>query len=389
MLVKNAYSILILSGLALHSLAFSPTTTLTQLSASTLKAVSNPIEEEAANPSPSGDEKVKHCYWESPEGMCRTETGDFRPVKGGWKQRLQLKDLEVGQMLIGEKISKADLLEAKTGPKIYYECGVGRIDGKGNWQMVSGMLRVAKSFAKPSVVKKKVQKLTGKPVELIVHKVSVATGTLEVQLSSVESKEELEKETPKVPASTLKVGQELIGKIVQLRSYGCLVDVGANRLGLLHIQRVADLFDRYIDKEEGLGEVGLERGASIKVAVKSNDKKKLFLDFIQETKDVAAEEAAAFLKEKEDAKAKRIADDVVRQREKEEAAAAAAAAALGFGTIEEEVEESSGEDSSAPVEISDDEAAAWAAYADDYADDDDEDYDEDADIEDSLGIGSY
>jgi hypothetical protein len=152
---------------------------------------------------------------------------------------------------------------------------------------------------------------------------------------------------------------------------------------------VADLFDRYINKEEGLGEVGLERGASIKVAVKSNDKKKLFLDFIQETKDVAAEEAAAFLKEMEDAKAKRIADDVVRQREKEEAAAAAAAAALGFGTVEEEVEESSGEDSSAPVEISDDEAAAWAAYADDYVDDDDENYDEDADIEDSLGIGSY
>jgi len=379
MIVKNACSILILSGLALNSLAFSPTTpttSLTQLSASTststLKAASNTIEEEeAANLSPSGDEKVKNCYWESPEGMCRMETGDFRPVIGGWKQRLQLKDLEVGQMLIGEKISNADLLEAKTGPKIFFEGGVGRIDAKGNWHMVSGMLRVGKSFAKPSVVRKKVQKLTGKPVELIVHKISVATGTLEVKLSSVDSKEILEKETPKVPASTLKVGQELVGKIVQLRPYGCLVDVGANRLGLLHIQRVADLFERYIDKEDGLGEVGLERGASIKVAVKSNEKKKLFLDFIQETKDLAVEEAAA------------------KKKQKEEWAAAAAAAALNFETIKEVVEESSGEDSSAPVEISDDEASMWAAYADDYADDDGDGYDEDADIEDSLGIGSY
>ena len=34
-----------------------------------------------------------------------------------WKQRLQLDELKVGQKLIGKKISTADLLDTKTGPK--------------------------------------------------------------------------------------------------------------------------------------------------------------------------------------------------------------------------------------------------------------------------------
>ena len=357
MLINNVYKIIILCATTASSVAFAPITSLPQ-SRGALKAVGDRAEEAASNP--TSDDDIKPCYWRSPEGMCRTETLDFRPVKGGWKQRLQLKDLTVGQKLIGEKKPNADLLQAKKGPKIFYECGVGRIDAKGNWQMVSGMFRVSKSYAKPSVVRKKVQRLTGKPVELIVHKISLATGTLEVKLSSEESKAELEKETPKFSASTLIVGQELVGKIVQLKPYGCFLDVGANRKGLLHIQRVADLFERYIDKETGLQEAGLERGASIRVAVKSNEQKRLFLDFTQDTKDMAAEEAAA------------------KKKEEEEAAAEAAAAAFGLETIEE--------DSTSPAEVSDDEAAMWAAYADD---DDADDYDDDADIEDSLGIGSY
>jgi predicted RNA-binding protein with RPS1 domain len=309
---------------------------------------------------------IKPCYWKSPEGMCRTSVGEFRPVKGGWEHRLQLKDLKVGQKLIGEKISKTDLLQAKTGPKIFYDCGVGRIDAKGNWQMVSGMLRVAKSYNKPSVVRKKVARLSGKPVEIYVHKISIDTGRLEVKLSLDDSNKELEKESPKIPASSLKEGQELIWKIVQLRPYGAIIDVGANRKGLLHIQRVADLFEKYIDKEKGLEEAGLERGASIRVAVSSNEKKRLFLDFTTETKDLAAEEAE------------------YKKKEAEEAAAAEAAAAFGLDIIEEQEE-----DEDTTNQIPEDEAAAWAAYADDFADDYANDSDEDADIEDSLGIGSY
>lgn len=199
----------------------------------------------------SEESGIKPCFWKSPEGMCRTGVGEFRPVKGGWKQRVQLQDLEAGEKLIGQKISNADLLRGKTGPKIFYDCGIGRIDSKGNWQMVSGMLRVAKSFDKASVVRKKVARLSGKPVELYVHRISLDNGRLEVKLSLDELNKELEKQKPRVSASTLTEGQELIGKIIQLKPYGAIVDVGANRNGLLHIQRVADLFDKYINKERG------------------------------------------------------------------------------------------------------------------------------------------
>lgn len=312
----------------------------------------------------NGTKSQEPCFWKSPDGMCRTSDGSYKPVRGQWEQRIQLKDLEVGQQLIGAKISNADLLQAKTGPKIFYECGVGRIDAKGNWQMVSGMLKVAKSYAKPSVVRKKVSRLSGKPVELYVHKISLDNGRLEVKLSLDDSNDELEKEIPKIPASGLKQGDELVGKIVQLKPYGCFIDVGANRNGLLHIQRVADLFEKYIDKEQGLEEAGLERGASIKVAVKSNEKKRLFLDFTQETKDLSKE---AQKKEAEDQEAAKI--------EAEESAAAA----FGLSTVEEEEDKAD--------DISEDEASAWDLYAGDYGDDAYDD--EDADIEDSLGLGSY
>lgn len=35
----------------------------------------------------------------------------------GWKQRIQLNELKVGQKIIGEKIAGTDLLGGKTGPK--------------------------------------------------------------------------------------------------------------------------------------------------------------------------------------------------------------------------------------------------------------------------------
>lgn len=38
-----------------------------------------------------------------------------------WKQRIRLEELKVGQMIIGERIGKADLLNGKTGPKSEYD----------------------------------------------------------------------------------------------------------------------------------------------------------------------------------------------------------------------------------------------------------------------------
>ncbi len=283
---------------------------------------------------------MKACFYKNPNGI--------------WTNRIQLKDLTRGQLLIGEKISSSDLLDAKTGPKIFFEVGVGRIDTKGNWQIVNSMLRLGKTYSKPSVIKKKVGRLAGKPVELYVSKVCLDTCRLEVTL--LEEQSVIDDNITKVSASSLKPGDELTGKVVQVRSYGVIIDVGANRNGLLHIQKVADLFGKYIDKQDGLEESGLERGAMVKVTVQSNERKRLFLDFTDETKALAAQERQGTEKASEEEK---IVDVDVDD---------------GESTQDNE------------YDISDDEAAAWAAYASDSYEDD---YDEDADIEDALGIGSY
>lgn len=295
-----------------------------------------------------------------------------------WKQRLQLDELKVGQKLIGKKISTADLLDTKTGPKVFFECGIGRIDGKGRWQMVSGMARVAKNFSKPKIVKKKIQRLSNKEVEVYVHKIRLSEGRLEVCTSLEELEREIEKNEKRVeegkemvPVSSLQAGQDVVGKVVEVRPYGVMVDVGANRNGLLHIQQVADLYRRYIDKEEGLIEAGLERGAEVRLRVSSIERKRLFLEFTQDTMDAAAEEAAMMEAE---AKAE------------EEAATKAAEEAKMKEALQSETDESEDENDVDQSNGYDEEAAAWAAYGNDYADEED---DEDADIEDALGISSY
>jgi len=235
---------------------------------------------------------------------------------------------------------------------VFFECGVGRIDANGKWHMVSAMLRFQTKYTKISVIRKRTAKFSEKQVELYVHKIRLDNGQLEVcedhetLLSAIANDEK----KSIVPASSLKVGQELVGTVIELRPYGCLVDVGANRRGLLHIQKVADLYGKYINKENGLKMAGLEQGAVIRVAVLQNSKKKLALDFTEDVKEDAK-------KEPETESPPEMVTDIDN----------------------DEPEDRSGE------EISEDEATAWGAYtADDYYSDD-----EDRGIEDALGLGTY
>lgn len=144
-------------------------------------------------------------------------------------------------------------------PKVFFECGVGRVNSKGKWQMVSGMLRVSKNYSKPKIVKKKVKRLSNQEIELYVHIIRLNEGKLEVCTSIEELEREMEKRESKniISVSSLKENQEVVGTVVDVRPYGVMVDVGANRKGLLHIQKVADLYKKYIDKESGLIEAGL------------------------------------------------------------------------------------------------------------------------------------
>lgn len=283
--------------------------------------------------------------------------------------------MKVGQVLQGTKLKKNDILNGKTGPKVFFECGVGRIDPNGNWRIVNGMVRLGTRFSpKPSVIRKRVDKLNKSSdrelIELYVHKIRSDCAQLELRLQPIEeditSADDETINVCVVPASTLEPLQELVGKVVRVEDYGVFVDVGANRLGLLHIQKVADLYGRYIDKSDGLVEAGLERGAKIRVSVDTNARKRLFFNFPADVLNEAEEEQ----------KQKELQEENDRQKDLEQEETVAI---LAEETSEEE-----------------DDMAAWADFAaapdfndDDYYYDDPKEEDEDRNIEDSLGMGSY
>mmetsp|Transcript_16795 Transcript_16795/g.26201 ORF Transcript_16795/g.26201 Transcript_16795/m.26201 type:complete len:368 (+) Transcript_16795:106-1209(+) len=292
----------------------------------------------------------------------------YKRADGNWKPRIDIRDLKIGQRLFCTKL-RNELLDGKTGPKLFYECGVGQMDSNGKWQVINGMLRLGKAGMKSSVVKKKKSRLKAKAddvsglIPLYVSRVHLANGKFEV---STEIPDMDKGQREKIPASSLQPGQELIGTVKKVKPYGVFVDVGASRNGLLHISTVAELFGCYVNKEKGLtGECGLERGAKIQVAVQSNVNKRLALDFTQNVKD-----------------------ELARERERE------AEAKLQAEKEKEKL------NTKVVVEIADVEANMWAQFAaaPGYVEEEDKEvdydydysrYDEERDIEDSLGLDSY
>ena len=282
-----------------------------------------------------------------------------KPQYSRYCERVQLKDLKVGQQLSGHIVG--ELLEARTGPKLFFECGVGSTNSKGEWRMVNGMLRLDRS--KLSVAKKRAARIRKKDrVDLYVSRIQAECGRLEV-CADLENVKKY-KSQGKVSVSSLKPGQEVIGEVVKLHPYGVMVNVGANRLGLLHIQKVADLYDRYIHKEQGLEKFGLERGARIKLVVSSNEKKRLALDFTDSVKEEAAEERAAEESKQSQAESSGMSVEEL----------------ASWGEFASKEPESKKEVVEADEDDEDD---------DDEDDEDYDDYDEQRDIEDQLGLGGY
>lgn len=228
------------------------------------------------------------------------------------------------------------------------------------------MVRLGKRGIKASIVRKKLLKNIPPEslIEVYVSKIRVEEGTFEVCLNREEALEigaSPFKRRTLISASTLQIGDELNGIVNNVTPYGVFVDVNANRNGLLHISKVAKQRDAYVAKEDGLKALGLGRGSPINVIVVSNERKRLELDLAppSSSSPINAEESLS-------------GDDDVES-------------SINSESIEEKVDE-----------ISDEEAAMWAAYAIDNTDDDedeydeeDDEYDEDTDIEDALGIGYY
>ncbi len=287
---------------------------------------------------------------------------------GKWKPRRRMEDLKIGDEL-DDCYMIQSLFDGKTGPKVFFECGVGRIDKSGDWQMVHGMMRlkdIYPTYQKKSVIRKKANKAfeKKKPVTLYVSKLWDDHGRMEVCLDPKHAKQKNNKKYV-YSASSLKEGQELEGTVVRLEPYGAFVNVGANRLGLLHISTVADLYGKYINKETGLAKAGLELNARIRVAVASNQNKRLALRFTNDVMDQSSKEV-----EKEEEETKINSDDFTL-----------------------ETQSSQEDDNEEEEEEEDPYAWAAAAYAEDYSEDDfyyeEEDDDEDRDIEDAMGLGTY
>jgi predicted RNA-binding protein with RPS1 domain len=228
------------------------------------------------------------------------------------------------------------------------------------------MVRLGKRGIKASIVRKKLLKNIPPEslIEVYVSKIRVEEGTFEVCLNREEALDigaSSFKRRTLISASTLQIGDELNGIVNNVTPFGVFVDVNANRNGLLHISKVAKQRDAYVAKEDGLKALGLGRGSPINVIVVSNERKRLELDLAppSSSSPINAEESLS-------------GDDDVES-------------SINSESIEEKVDE-----------ISDEEAAMWAAYNIDNTDDDedeydeeDDEYDEDTDIEDALGIGYY
>mmetsp|Transcript_20968 Transcript_20968/g.51511 ORF Transcript_20968/g.51511 Transcript_20968/m.51511 type:complete len:354 (+) Transcript_20968:97-1158(+) len=286
------------------------------------------------------------CFWRGKDEASK------------WEERILIEDLSVGQKLSGHVVE--DLLDGKTGPKVFFECGVGRTSNS-KWSIVHGMLRLPRS--KPSVAKKRAARLRRKMAcELFVSRIQLECNRFEV-CTTLDEAQKFYNVEKKRSISSLRVGEEVTGIVVKLLPYGAMVDVGANRVGLLHIKTVAELYNRYIDKEKGLEDAGLERGAKVRLSVASIEKRRLSLEFTQDVRNTSENLNENSVVKKGDKSLPSSASDSMSTTELAEWAAYATDSQSQMPATDEEDEE-------------------------DYYEDE-EDYDEDKDIEDSLGLGFY
>lgn len=156
-----------------------------------------------------------------------------------WEERIKVEDLYLGQKLSGHVVE--DLLDGKTGPKLFFECGVGRFSNS-KWSIVHGMLRLPRS--KPTVAIKRAARIRRKKAcQLFVSRVQLECNRFEV-CTTYQEAEFFYNVEQKRPISSLAVGEEVNGVVSKLLQYGAMVDIGANRAGLLHIRTVAQLYNR-------------------------------------------------------------------------------------------------------------------------------------------------
>ena len=319
------------------------------------------------------EEQRPACYYKSPSSA------------GRWKPRIELSELSIGQEL-PDAVVVQELIEGKTGPKVFVDCGVGRFSSRrkgGGWKIQTAMLRL--NERKKSVAVKRAARLRRKEYfPVYVSRIRLDNDQLEVCLNPEDvAQYQEQQEKKRISVSNLKQGQECVGTVERVLDYGVLVNVGANRRGLLHIQRVADLNGRFVNKADGLIEAGLERGARIKVQVlEPVQKKRLFLDFTEDVKQNAREET-------EKQKEAQQGNEVMESDRKDSLGNEASVTPSGQSTLSSDPYAEYAQEAAA-YQKQNQAVAGEVGYDDDEVDDDEyDDYDEDRDIEDALGLGTY
>jgi predicted RNA-binding protein with RPS1 domain len=238
------------------------------------------------------------------------------------------------------------------------------------WKITTALLRLGAGYMKESVARKTAARLRSKDsLAVYVSRIRLAQDQFEVVLS-LDEVAHYQRDAPLQSVSRLHAGDEVTGTVLRVEDYGVLVDVdGYNRAGLLHIQRVADLYGGYIDKKQGLEEAGLEKVTRVKLQVAAAvDKKRVFLDFTDDVK----EEAAAEQRELEEIKAQRQQEGLL------------VAIQASVSNIKTAVATTVKEEGSSMSEDDDDDRNEEHDDEEEY-----DEHDEERDIEDALGLGTY
>merc|ERR1712003_130488 len=106
---------------------------------------------------------------------------------------------------------------------------------------------------------------------------SIDLDSLRIQLSLISQEEAEEQKTrekrkPKQKKKftpSFKVGEKIVGEIASVRPFGCFVELGENKTGLIHVSEIIDE-----DSLDSLSDMNLAQGQKIEVVVAEINEKK-------------------------------------------------------------------------------------------------------------------
>jgi predicted RNA-binding protein with RPS1 domain len=190
----------------------------------------------------------------------KAEKGGQRPKRrqqNTEKVREAVSSLKEGDMLKG-KVRKLESFGA------FVDIGVGK----------DALIHISQLSAKFT---KNVEDILDVGQEVEARLLSIDLDSLRIQLSLVSEEEAEEQKTrekgkprqKKKFTPSFKVGEKIVGKIASVRPFGCFVELGDNKTGLIHVSEIIDE-----DSLDSLADMNLAQGMKIEVVVAEINEKK-------------------------------------------------------------------------------------------------------------------